>query len=62
MFQDGKLVVEPFVAWWIIQRKKNMHMLGAIEDRKPFWGVAKKKRCYYRFMLRLQERKDIDQP
>jgi len=56
------LEIKPFVARWIVQRENDTHMLGAIADRKPPWGVVGKGRCYCRLMLKLQKRKDVDQP
>jgi hypothetical protein len=42
--------------------EEHMHGLGVVEDHMPLWGVVGKEMCCYRFMLRLQERRDIDQP
>jgi hypothetical protein len=36
--------------------------IGDGKRSMPLWSVARKGRCYCRLVLRLQERKDVDQP
>jgi hypothetical protein len=52
--QDVIMKVEPFVAWWVVQTKENMHELEAIRDHMSPWGVARKRKCYCQLVLRLQ--------
>jgi hypothetical protein len=56
------LEVEPFIAQWIIQTEDHIHELGMVEDHNLPWSVVGKEMCYYWFMLRLQEKKDVNQP
>ncbi len=55
------LEVEPFVARWIVQTKEHKCKLKAIGDHMLPWDVVRKGRCYYWLVLRLQERRDVDQ-
>jgi hypothetical protein len=41
--------------------EKNTHRLGVVEDHMPPLGVVGKEMCYSILMLRLQEKKDVDQ-
>jgi hypothetical protein len=54
------LEVEPFVVRWVVQMKEDMCELKVIGDHISPWGVIRKRKCYYQFMLRLQKGKDID--
>jgi hypothetical protein len=54
--------VESFVTWFVVQKEKNIRMMGVVEDYKPLWGVVRKGRCCCQFVLRLQERMDVDWP
>jgi hypothetical protein len=53
--------VEPFVAWWIVQKEEHTKV-GVVENHMLPWGVARKGKCCCRLMLKFQERKDVDQP
>ncbi len=51
--------IEPFVVWWVVQMKEDECKLWAVRDHMLPWGVARKGRCYYQFVLKLQEGRDI---
>jgi hypothetical protein len=42
--------------------EENTHRLGVVEDHMPPSSVVGKEMCFFRLMLRLQEKKDVDQP
>jgi hypothetical protein len=54
--------VEPFFVQWVVQMEEDTHELGVVEDHMPPWSVVRKKICCFQLMLRLQKKRDVDQP
>jgi len=46
----------------VVQMWENTHKLGVVKDHMLPWGVARKEMNCCWFVLRLQERNDVDQP
>jgi hypothetical protein len=57
---NGILKLEPFVVQWIVQIKKDTHMLRVVENHMSFWNVVGNEMCCW-LMLRFQEERNIDQ-